>query len=189
MTSCRLFQVSAVLCDDSIMLNIKPGQHGSTYGGNPLACVVAQEAIQVIIDEKLCENAMALESVLRDELMRLPKSLIKLVRGKGLMWAAVINENGGLYRSCSIFVLLPVRPYPSCRLLNFFFFSVFLFPFLCLPATERNAWNFAMMLAEKGLLSKPTRGDTLRFTPPIVIKKDELLEACGIIHDVAKNFS
>ena len=84
-----------MLCDDAIMLNIKPGQHGSTYGGNPLACVVAQEAIQVLLDEKLCENATNLESVLRDELLRLPQSLIKLVRGKGLMWAAVIKEDGG----------------------------------------------------------------------------------------------
>ena len=65
--------------------------------------------------------------------------------------------------------------------------NLYLSPFN--DSIERNAWNFAMRLAEKGLLSKPTRGDTMRFTPPIIITKEQLLEACGIIHQVAKDFS
>jgi ornithine--oxo-acid transaminase len=86
------FPVSAVLCDDDIMLNLKPGEHGSTYGGNPLACKVAIAALQVIKDEKLAENAEAMGTLLRTELSGLESPMVKEVRGKGLLNAIVIDH-------------------------------------------------------------------------------------------------
>ena len=86
--------VSAVLCDDPIMLCIKPGEHGSTFGGNPLSAAVATEALKVILDEGLIENAYNLGNIFRDELQKFTKNsdLVKLVRGKGLLNAIVIND-------------------------------------------------------------------------------------------------
>ncbi|MBU3676034.1 MAG: ornithine--oxo-acid transaminase [Chitinophagaceae bacterium] len=84
--------VSAVLCNDHIMLNIKPGEHGSTYGGNPLACVVAMEALQVLVDEQLAEKAEVSGDYLRQQLRALNSPFISLVRGKGLLNAIVINH-------------------------------------------------------------------------------------------------
>ncbi len=92
--------VSAVLADDEIMLTIKPGEHGSTFGGNPLAAVVAMEAMQVVIDEKLAENAARLGEIFRAGLVKISEKypLIALVRGKGLLNAIVIDsdENSSL---------------------------------------------------------------------------------------------
>ena len=84
--------VSAVLCDDFIMMNIKPGEHGSTYGGNPLACAVAITALQVLKDEKMAENAEAMGQLLRDEIVKLNSPFITTVRGKGLLNAIVIKH-------------------------------------------------------------------------------------------------
>lgn len=85
--------VSAVLADDEIMLTIKPGEHGSTYGGNPLACKVAIEALQVLKDEKLDENADRLGDIFRAEMRSLQQAcgMITSVRGKGLLNAMVIK--------------------------------------------------------------------------------------------------
>ncbi len=87
-----VFPVSAVLADDEIMLCIKPGEHGSTYGGNPLANIVAMEALQVVKDEGLVDNAHFLGRYLRQELRKIDTSWIKLVRGKGLLNAIVIES-------------------------------------------------------------------------------------------------
>jgi ornithine--oxo-acid transaminase len=84
--------VSAVLCDNEIMMNIKPGEHGSTYGGNPLACRVAMTALQVLKDENMAENATAMGEVLRTELRRLESPFISIIRGKGLLNAIVIDH-------------------------------------------------------------------------------------------------
>ena len=86
--------VSAVLADDDVMLCIKPGEHGSTFGGNPLACQVAQAALEVVIDENLAQNAEKLGQVFRSELNnRLGHiDLVSLIRGKGLLNAIVIND-------------------------------------------------------------------------------------------------
>lgn len=84
--------ISAVLADDEIMLTIKPGEHGSTYGGNPLACKVAMTALQVLKDEKMSENAAKQGAYLRSELEGLNNKHISLVRGKGLLNAIVINH-------------------------------------------------------------------------------------------------
>lgn len=87
-----VFPVSAVLCDDEVMLSIKPGEHGSTYGGNPLGCKVAIAALEVLVEEKLAENAERLGKMLRDELRAIDTDLISLVRGKGLLNAIIINH-------------------------------------------------------------------------------------------------
>lgn len=84
--------VSAVLADDGIMLTIRPGEHGSTYGGNPLACKVAIASLQVLKDENMAENADAQGSYLRDKLRALNHPNISLVRGKGLLNAIVIQH-------------------------------------------------------------------------------------------------
>ena len=84
--------ISAVLADNIVMMQIKPGEHGSTYGGNPLACAVAMKSLEVIKSEKMAENAEAMGILLRDELEKLNSPLIKLVRGRGLLNAIVINH-------------------------------------------------------------------------------------------------
>jgi len=88
--------VSAVLADDAIMLCIKPGQHGSTYGGNPLACAVSVAALKVIKEEKLTENAFKLGEVFRTRMRQLQNQfpeVVQMVRGKGLLNAIVIKPN------------------------------------------------------------------------------------------------
>lgn len=87
--------VSAVLADDEIMMTIKPGEHGSTFGGNPLACKVAIAALEVIRDEKLAEKAERLGKIFRDEMRAVKSDMIELVRGKGLLNAIVIRPKNG----------------------------------------------------------------------------------------------
>jgi len=84
--------VSAVLADNDIMLTIKPGEHGSTYGGNPLACAVAITALKVLKDERMAANAEAMGEILRTRLAAIQSPLIKEIRGKGLLNAIVINH-------------------------------------------------------------------------------------------------
>lgn len=88
------YPVSAVLADDDVMMVIKPGQHGSTFGGNPIAGAVAVAALEVVRDEKLAQNARKLGQLFRDEMNKLKGDcdLIALVRGKGLLNAVVIND-------------------------------------------------------------------------------------------------
>lgn len=90
-----VFPVSAVLANDEIMEVIKPGNHGSTFGGNPLACAVAMSALEVVRDESLAENAEKLGQIFREEINKLIEKtdLVKLVRGKGLLNAIVINDS------------------------------------------------------------------------------------------------
>jgi ornithine--oxo-acid transaminase len=90
-----VFPVSAVLADDDIMLCIKPGEHGSTYGGNPLGCKVAIAALEVIEEEGLAENAYRLGKIFREGLEKIQSERIELVRGKGLLNAIVIKPIGG----------------------------------------------------------------------------------------------
>jgi ornithine--oxo-acid transaminase len=132
--------VSAVLADDEIMLNIKPGEHGSTYGGNPLACKVAMVALQVLKDEQMAENANAMGKILRGELKNLQSPFITAIRGKGLLNAIEISH----------------------------------------PDKDA-AWHFCIELKNNGLLAKPTHGDKIRFAPPLIIIKKQILECVGII--------
>jgi ornithine--oxo-acid transaminase len=90
-----IYPISAVLADDDIMLVIKPGEHGSTFGGNPVACRVAIAALEVIRDEKLAENAYNMGVVFRGELEKIQSPMIELIRGKGLLNAAVIRPVNG----------------------------------------------------------------------------------------------
>ena len=86
--------VSAVLADDAIMLTIQPGQHGSTFGGNPLACAVMQAALDVLLDEKLADNAFRLGEIFREEMRQVQRECpdtVELVRGRGLLNAVVIK--------------------------------------------------------------------------------------------------
>ncbi len=87
--------VSAVLADDDIMLCIKPGEHGSTFGGNPVACKVAIAALEVVKEEKLMEKSEALGKIFRDEMRNVKSDMIELVRGKGLLNAIVIRPKNG----------------------------------------------------------------------------------------------
>ncbi len=90
-----VFPVSAVLADDSIMMCIKPGEHGSTFGGNPLANKVVMAALEVVKDENLCDNAYKLGKILRNELRKIETNMITKVRGKGLLNAIVIKPKNG----------------------------------------------------------------------------------------------
>ncbi|MCW3081031.1 ornithine--oxo-acid transaminase [Segetibacter sp.] len=137
--------VSAVLADDEIMLNLKPGEHGSTYGGNPLACAVAMEALQVLKDEKMAENAEEMGQLLRSELENLQSPVLQIVRGKGLLNAIVVNH------------------------------------------TDPNAaWCLCLELMKHGLLAKPTHGDKIRFAPPLIITKEQILDCVQIIKQSLK---
>ncbi len=86
--------VSAVLADDAVMLTLKPGEHGSTFGGNPLACAVAMAALEVVEEEKLADNAQTLGAIFRERMQQLisKTDLVTRVRGKGLLNAIVIND-------------------------------------------------------------------------------------------------
>ena len=132
--------VSAVLADNEIMMTIRPGEHGSTYGGNPLACAVAMVALQVIKDEHMMENAAEMGALLRSEIQALESPFIELVRGKGLLNAIVMKH-----------------PNPEA------------------------AWDLCLTLKENGLLAKPTHGDKIRFAPPLIINREQILDAVAII--------
>ena len=132
--------VSAVLADDEIMMTIKPGEHGSTYGGNPLACAVAMAALQVLKEENMAANAAAMGDLLRSEITKLNSPFIELVRGKGLLNAIVIKHSN-----------------------------------------PEAAWDLCLTLKENGLLAKPTHGDKIRFAPPLIITKVQVIECVGII--------
>ena len=142
--------ISAVLADDDIMLCIKAGEHGSTFGGNPLACKVAQSALEVVIEEDLAKNAAELGEVFRSELSeRLSANkLVKLIRGKGLLNAIVINDT----------------------------------------EESSTAWNICLALRDNGLLAKPTHGNIIRFAPPLVINKKQLLLCIDIIVNTLNTF-
>jgi ornithine--oxo-acid transaminase len=142
--------ISAVLADDDIMLCIQPGEHGSTFGGNPLACKVAQAALEVVIDEDLAGNANVLGKLFRDELNKRLAStnIVKLVRGKGLLNAIVINDS----------------------------------------EDSSTAWDMCLALRNNGLLAKPTHGNIIRFAPPLVITKEQLLYCIDIIVNTLENF-
>ena len=90
-----VFPVSAVLADDEIMLTIKPGQHGSTFGGNPIAAKVAVTALEVVKDENLAERSEKLGEIFRTKLREIDSDMIELVRGKGLLNAIIIKPKDG----------------------------------------------------------------------------------------------
>ena len=122
---------------------IQPGNHGSTFGGNPVAAAVGIAALKVVKDEKLAENAFEMGELFRTELNTFISTcdLIKSVRGKGLLNAILVNDT----------------------------------------EDSSTAWDICMLLKENGLLAKPTHGNIIRFAPPLVITKEQLLECVEII--------
>lgn len=143
-----MYPVSAVLANDEVMMCIKPGQHGSTYGGNPLGCKIAITALGVVIDEQLADNAFILGELLRTELRSINTDRITTVRGKGLLNAIIIKEKDGI-----------------------------------------SAWDVCLKLAENGLLAKPTHGNIIRFAPPLVITKEQILECAQIIKNTIESYN
>lgn len=137
------YPVSAVLANDEIMNVIKPGQHGSTFGGNPIAAAVAIAALEVIDEENLAENAEAMGQLFREKMNEYiaTSNIATLVRGKGLLNAVVINDT----------------------------------------EDSSTAWDICMSLKENGLLAKPTHGNIIRFAPPLVMNKEQLLDCVSII--------
>lgn len=142
-----IYPISCVLADDEIMLTIKPGEHGSTYGGNPIAAKVAMTAIDVILEEGLVENSNRLGEIFRKEMKAIDSPLIEMVRGKGLLNAVVIK-----------------------------------------PTNGKTAWDLCLALKENGLIAKPTHEHIIRFTPPLVITEEQLMDAVEIIKRTIKEF-
>lgn len=115
------YPVSAVLADDEVMLTIKPGQHGSTYGGNPLACAVATAALEALVEEGMLENAMVMGERLREGLRRvLPSDLVQEVRGVGLLNAIVMfpDARATAYEACKAAMKRGLLTKPTGRLDN-----------------------------------------------------------------------
>ncbi|MDH6312469.1 ornithine--oxo-acid transaminase [Parabacteroides sp. PFB2-10] len=139
--------VSAVLADDAVMLTIQPGEHGSTYGGNPLAARVGIAALAVVREEQLSENADEMGRLFREEMEKMDHPMIHLVRGKGLL-NAIVTE----------------------------------------PKEGKTAWDVCLALMENGLIAKPTHDHIIRFTPPLVITREEILEAIAIIKKTFSQF-
>ncbi|MEE1020226.1 MAG: ornithine--oxo-acid transaminase [Bacteroidales bacterium] len=139
--------VSAVLANDEIMLTIKPGEHGSTFGGFCLAGKVAMAALQVVKDEKLEEKAEELGKIFREEMSKVKSDMIELIRGKGLLNAIVIKPKNG-----------------------------------------KEAWDVCLKMKELGVLAKPTHQHIIRFAPPLVITKQQLLEAIELIKQAILSF-
>lgn len=131
-----MYPVSCVLADDEIMLSIKPGEHGSTFGGNPMAATIAMEALQIILDEKLEDNAHKMGEIFRKKMKNFKSSFIEEVRGKGLLNAITIKPKNG-----------------------------------------KTAWDVCLAMKEHGVLAKPTHGDIIRFTPPLIINKEQMSDA------------
>lgn len=145
-----MYPVSAVLANNEVMDVIHPGQHGSTFGGNPIAAAVAVAALNVVIDEDLAEKAEELGQLFRQTIGEYieESSIASLVRGKGLLNAIVIND----------------------------------------VEESETAFNICLAMKERGLLAKPTHGNIIRFAPPLIITRDQLLECCSIIIDTLKDF-
>ena len=144
------YPISAVLANDSIMEVIRPGNHGSTFGGNPIAAAVGIAALEVISDEKLADNADVLGALFREELNKFIPScdLVNAVRGKGLLNAILINDT----------------------------------------EESSTAWDICIALRDNGLLAKPTHGNIIRFAPPLVMTKEQLLDCVAIIIKTLKEF-
>ncbi|GIQ88776.1 ornithine aminotransferase, partial [Kipferlia bialata] len=142
------YPVSVVLCDKKIMDVIKPGTHGSTFGGCPMACAVAVAALEVIEEEKLIERAQVMGERMRKGLRDVPSEIVKLVRGKGLLNAVVVDRMAGL--------------------------------------DEYTAYAVCLLMAEHGVLAKPTHSDIIRLAPPLTITEAEVDEIVRVFHLAVK---
>jgi len=145
-----VYPISGVFANNTIMEVIKPGNHGSTFGGNPIAAAVGIAALEVVKEEKLASNAQELGELFRAELEAFiqTSSIVTKVRGKGLLNAILINDT----------------------------------------EDSSTAWDICMALKENGLLAKPTHGNIIRFAPPLVMTKEQLLDCVSIIIKTLKEF-
>ena len=156
------------------MLTIRPGEHGSTFGGNPLACSVAMAALNVTLQEELPQRAHALEATMRESLESIAADcpdVIKHVRGQGLLWAVEMfpdlpGRGGGSSGSGAVVVGQQQQQQQKDSSL---------------------AWEATLRLRDAGLLTKPTRKHTLRIAPPLVITREQLLEALDILRGVMRS--
>ncbi|KAJ7305488.1 ornithine-oxo-acid aminotransferase [Mycena albidolilacea] len=151
-----VYPVSAVLADKDVMLCIQPGEHGSTYGGNPLACAVAITALDVLVEEDLSARAARLGEVFRSSVLALKSPYIKTVRGLGLLNAVVIDED-----ACNAARAARGQDVAGNK--------------------RRTAWQFCLLLKARGVLAKTTHGNVVRFAPPLVIEEADLVKAVKII--------
>lgn len=137
------------------------GEHGSTFGGNPLSCRVALAALKVIVEEKLPERALALGEILYRELQKLRKGAIAEIRGKGLFYA-IILKSGELI----------------CQKIKD---SIAVIVFLGLKFDPKDVTH---LLMENGVLTTSLTRDIVRIVPPLIIDEEELLRCANIIVDV-----
>lgn len=145
-----VYPISAVLADNEIMNVIGPGEHGSTFGGNPLAAAVGIAALKVIREESLAKNAFQLGVLFRKELLTYisTSKVVHEVRGKGLLNAILINDT----------------------------------------EDSSTAWDICIALKDNGLLAKPTHGNIIRFAPPLIISKEQILDCVSIIKKTLMEF-
>ena len=127
------YPVSAVLSNEAVLGVLNPGQHGSTFGGNPLACAIARKALQVLMEEEMIANSAQMGEYFLSELKKINSPIIKEIRGKGLMIAIELKKE-----------------------------------------SQITARHLCERLSEKGILCKETHSYTIRFAPPLIIKKDEV---------------
>lgn len=159
-----MYPVSCVLGSRDIMLTIEPGTHGSTYGGNPLGCAVAIRALEIIRDERMVERAEHLGQMLRQGLLDLKNPMLKLVRGKGLLNAIVIDESEtGGHSTWDLCMLMKKNGLLVGRALK-------------IAHVKRNG-------DADDLKAKPTHQNIIRLAPPLVITEEEIRKATKIIAD------
>ncbi|NTW72477.1 MAG: ornithine--oxo-acid transaminase [Eubacteriaceae bacterium] len=137
-----VYPVSAVLSSDEVMGVFNPGDHGSTFGGNPLGSAIGIASLEVLINEKLPEKAAELGKYFADEIKKLDSPIVKEIRARGLMIGVEIKQEYGTAR------------------------------------------KFCELLMEEGILCKETHDQTLRFTPPLVITKDEIDWAVSVLAEI-----
>lgn len=155
-----MYPVSCVLSSEEIMLTIEPGTHGSTYGGNPLGCAVSIRALEIMEEEDLTVRAEALGKVLRQGLEDLKSPMIKLVRGKGLLNAIVIDETKtGGHTAWDLCMLMKSKGLLVSRSRH----------------TNQDETNVPQ--------AKPTHENIIRLAPPLVISEEQIKEVLRIMHD------
>ncbi|TCO06003.1 ornithine--oxo-acid transaminase [Natronoflexus pectinivorans] len=142
-----MYPVSCVLANNEVMLTIKAGEHGSTYGGNPLAAAISMEAVNILYDEQLADNAFRMGKLFRKRLRAMNSPLIKEVRGKGLLNAITIHAE----------------------------------------SSAQAAWDLCISMKNHGVIAKPTHGNIIRFTPPLIIDESQLIDAVERIETAFKD--
>ena len=162
-----MYPVSCVLGSEKVMMTIESGTHGSTYGGNPLGCAVAIRALEIVRDENMVANAERLGQVFRKGIEDLNNPMVRLVRGKGLFNAVVINESKtGGHSAWDLCMLMKEKGLLVGRALK-----------IAHVKSDGNA---------DPLKAKPTHQNIIRLTPPLIITEEEIQQALKIIGSAMK---